>query len=205
MPKARLRLVVSAAAVLAAFTLAACGDSNNGGSSADEAQITKAIQAAATSGDPGACTQYQTQRFTAQTSDGTGQAAIKSCERDAGDAAADEVDVTDIEVDGDNATAKAEATGSVFDGQTLDIALVKENGQWKLDEFKGFEDFDREAMVNAFRTELAKQPGTTPQAIACVVQQFQSASDEELEGIFTGDNPDAEQRIFEPCSKFFQG
>ena len=51
--------------------------------------------------------------------------------------------MTNIDVDGDTATAKAAFTGSIFDGQSLDLALVKEGDQWKLDEFKGFSNFDR--------------------------------------------------------------
>jgi hypothetical protein len=205
MRKARFTLAVAGAVLLAGLGLAACGGSDSGGSNADEDQITQAIKAAATSGDPSACTTYQTQNFVEQTNDGTGEAAVRSCERDAADNPADSVDVSEVEIDGDTATAKAKATGSVFDGQTLDIALVKEGEQWKLDQFKGFVDFDRDAMVNAFRAELAKEPGTTPQGVACVVQQFQNASDEELEGIFTGSNTDVEQQIFGPCSKYFQG
>src|SRR5262245_53805225 len=133
----QFRAVAAAAvvAVFAAFALAACGGGDDA-SSEDQDQITQAINAAAASGDPSACTQYQTQRFLEQTNDGTGEAAVKSCEQDAADSVADSVDVTDIEVDGDSATAKAAVTGSVFDGQTLDIALVKEGDVWKLDQFK---------------------------------------------------------------------
>ena len=137
-------MLLAAAVVALPLGLVACGGDN--GSSEDEDQITAAIERAATSGDPAACTEVQTAKFTQQTSGEPSQsaaAAVKSCQRDASDTAADKVEVTDIEVDGDSATAKAEATGSVFDGQTLDIALVKEGDQWKLDEFKGFEDFDR--------------------------------------------------------------
>jgi len=185
------------------LVLAACGDSND--NSADEDQITAAITRSATSGDPAACTEVQTVKFDQQTNGGTGQAAVRSCQKSAEDTAADKVEVTDIEVDGDTATAKAKATGSIFDGQTLDVALVKEGDQWKLDEFKGFEDFNKDAMVSAFRTQLSNEPGSTPQAVNCVVQQFQAASPEDIESTFTGSDPQAENRLFEPCSKYFKG
>jgi hypothetical protein len=203
MAKARLLAAVTATALLAAVALAACGGSDDS-SSADQDQITQAINAAATSGDPSACTQYQTQNFLDQTNDSKGQAAVKECQQDADSTAAESVDVSDIEVDGDTATAKAAATGSIFDGQTLDIGLVKEGDQWKLDEFKGFQDFDKDAMVAAFKGQLEKESGATPQAVNCIVEQFQKASDEQIEATFTGNDPQAENRIFGPCEQYFQ-
>ena len=196
-------VAASALALLAAMGVAACGSSND--NSADQDQITQAITASATSGDPSACTKYQTVRFDQQTSSGQGQVAVRSCERDAAQTAADKVEVTDVNVDGDNATAKVKATGSIFNGQTLDVALVKENGQWKLDQFKGFEDFNRDAMITAFRQQLAQETGNRPQAVSCIVQQFQAASDQDIEATFTSSDPQAENRLFGPCAKYFQG
>jgi hypothetical protein len=144
-------------------------------------------------------------KFDEQTNEpAKGQAAVRQCEKTAKDTAAEKVEVSDVQVDGDSATAKAKATGSIFNGQTLDIALVKEGDQWKLDEFKGFEDFDRDAMINAFKTQLSRQGGNT-QAINCVVSQFQAASDQEIEAMFTGSDAQAENRFFGPCAKYFQG
>ncbi len=186
------------------FALGACGGGSS--NSADEDQITSAITAAATSGDPSACTKYQTLRFTEQTNGGEkGQAAVKACEQDAQSSVADKVEVTDVSVNGDSATAKAAVTGSVFDGQTLNVTLVKDGGQWKLDQFKGFENFNRDAFIAAFPAELAKQPGTTPQAVNCLKSQFQAASDQQLESVFVGNDPQAEQQLFGPCGKYFKG
>jgi hypothetical protein len=196
-------LLAACAVALAAFGLAACGGDN--GNSADEDQITQAIVAAATSGDPSACTKYQTQKFVEQTSGGaTGQAAVKSCEKGAAETVADKVDVSDIKVDGDNATATAAVTGSIFDGQTLDIALVKENGQWKLDEFKGFAEFNRDSFLTSFRHELAtSEGGAPPAAVDCVMKQADGLSDEQLESVFTGSNQQAEEQLFRPCANLF--
>lgn len=196
--------LLAAAALLAAFALAACGGGNN---SADEDQITKAIDVSATSGDPSACTQYQTQRFVEQTGEGaTGEAAVKGCEKNAAESVADQVEVSDIQVDGDKATATAAVTGSIFDGQTLDIALVKEGDQWKLDEFKGFKDFNRDSFLPAFRQELATSEGGAPAAaVDCVIKQANGLSDEQLEGVFTGSNQQAEEQLFRPCANLFPG
>jgi len=186
------------------FVLGACGagSSNN---SADEDQITKAIEFDATSGDPKACTEVQTQRFTDQTSGGsglTGQAAVQSCEKDAASSVADKVEVSDINVDGSSATAKAAVTGSVFDGQTIDIGLVKENGQWKLDEFKGVEDFNREAMISGVTRELSKE-GVPTQGVDCVKTQLDKQTDDQLKAFFLDPNSTGAQTIFGPCQQFF--
>jgi hypothetical protein len=203
MKRTTLATAALAVLVVASLSLAACGGSDDSGSSDDQAQIKQAIDAAATSGDPTACTKYQTLKFTEQTSGGQGQAAVQSCEKDAKNTAADSIDVSDIEVDGDSATATGHATGSIFDGQTIEVALVKENGQWKLDEFKGFQDFNKDAMIAAFTKQLGAE-GNPPQAIDCLKQQFQAASDEQIENTFIGNNPQAENQLFGPCAKFFK-
>jgi hypothetical protein len=203
MKRTTLATAALAVLVVASLSLAACGGSDDSGSSDDQAQIKQAIDAAATSGDPAACTKYQTLKFTEQTSGGQGQAAVRSCEKDAQNTAADSIDVSDIEVDGDSATATGHATGSIFDGQTIEVALVKENGQWKLDEFKGFQDFNKDAMIAAFTKQLGAE-GNPPQAIDCLKQQFQAASDEQIENTFIGNNPQAENQLFGPCAKFFK-
>jgi hypothetical protein len=192
-----------AAGSMAAFTLAACGGDDN---SEDEDQITETIELAATSGDPKVCTEAQTVNLIQQTSDEPGDSpeqAVRQCEQDAANTPAEEVDVTDIEIDGDSATAKAEVTGSFFDGQTLDLGLVKDGDQWKLDEFRGLADFDRDAMISGIQETLRSEEGASPEAVDCVTAQLEAQSDEDLEAVFVGNDPEGEDRIFEPCSKFF--
>jgi hypothetical protein len=207
MGNARLRLGAAAAASLAAFALGACGGDDNGGSSEDEDQITAAIERAATSADPRACTEVQTLRFTEQTSgEGeTGQAAIQQCEQNAENTAGDSVEVSDIEIDGDQATAKAAVTGSAFDGQTLDLGLVKEGGQWKLDEFRGLAELNREALIASFKEQLSSEEDLPAQAADCLAQQLQKASDQQLESFVTSSDDQAAEQIFGPCERFFQG
>jgi hypothetical protein len=194
--------------LVSAFGIAACGGGDdNDGSSKDQDQITAAIDRAATSGDPAACSDVQTPRFVQQTNGGGSPAqSLKSCEQDAQDSVAHSVDVSDIEVDGDTATAKAAVTGSFFDGQTLDIALIKQGGRWKLDRFKGFEDFDRDSFLASFRHALSTEGGGAPAAaVDCVIKQADGLSDEQLEGAFTGSNKQAEDQLFQPCADQFKG
>ena len=206
MGKLRLSLAVAVAAVLAAFALAACGGDDDG-SSEDEDQITAAIERAATSTDPAKCTEVETANFARQTDGEPGDSpeeAVERCQENADDAPADSVDVSDVEVDGDSATAKALVNGSFFDGQTLDLALIKQGDQWKLNEFRGFAEIDRDALISGIQEGLRSE-NASPDAVDCVTKQLEAQSDEQLEAAFLGNDPEAEDRIFEPCSKFFKG
>lgn len=196
----RSRFAAFAAVAVLPLALAACGD--NGLSSDDQDQITQAIESAAISGDPKACIEAQTQQFTEQVTGKTGEAAVKQCERDAKETAADSVEVSNFDGDSDSATADAAFTGRFFDGQTLEVALVNEGDQWKLDEAVGFKDFDRDAFLTAFRQSLASEGGGAPSgAIDCVTKNLQALSDQEIEDLFLNSNSQLEQQVFNPCFK----
>jgi hypothetical protein len=201
-----------AVAVLASLALAACGGGDDNDSttvsSADQAQITQAVQALATGNDPSACTKYATQKFVDQTNGpSSGQAAVQACEKDfrtGQGAIADSVEVTDVQVDGSTATASAKATGNVFDGQTIELSLIKENGTWKLDVFKGFSGFDKTALVNAFKGQIQSEGGSSA-AVNCVAQNMEKQSDQAIEASFTDPNDKTiDQQVFAPCSKYFK-
>jgi len=80
----RRRIGVLVALAALPFAIAACGG-GGGASSDDQDQITKSIQFASVSGDPKACTEAQTLKFTEQTTGANGQAAIAQCQQDAKD------------------------------------------------------------------------------------------------------------------------
>ena len=139
-----------------ALGLAACG----GSSESDEDKITTTIENAATSNDPAVCGETQTLAFMEQTAGSSGKEAEKECEAEAksGEGQPDSVKVTKVKVDGGNATADAEFKGGVFDAQTLEVALVEEDGDWKLDELTGFANFDSEGLVNSFAEQIEAEP-----------------------------------------------
>jgi hypothetical protein len=212
MKRSNFALGAMAVVVLTSLGLAACGgggdDSSTSVSSADQDGITKAIQALAVANDPSACTQYATQKFIDQTNGpASGQAAVKACEKDASSgqgAIADSVEVTDVQVDGTTATASAKATGSVFNGQTIKVSLVKDGGTWKLDVFNGFADFDKEALITAFKGQLQSE-GASAQALDCVSQGLEKQDDAALEKSFTDSSDNTlDQQVFAPCQKYFQ-
>lgn len=199
----RLAVVVALMA-LAPVALAACGSSDSSTSSADESEISNAITQAATSGEASACTEFQTQKFTEQTSGGTGAAAVKSCEKDAANSASDSVEVTNTKVDGDTATVEAAFTGGFIDGQTLEISMVKDGDQWKVDQLTGFAEFNRDQFITSALGVITEQTSTDPSAPAgltdCLQKQFDNATDQQLEDVVL--SATGGETLFTPC---FQG
>lgn len=199
MPVRRLLapLVLLAAAP---FLLAACGGDDSD-SSADEDDITAAIEQAGTTDAAENCTEVQTQAFTEQTEFTTGEDAITTCEESAGDGevAGDSVEVSNIEVDGDSATAEAIFTGGGLDGQTLAISLVKAGDQWKLDSLDEFVVFDK-ASFSAGLVEGASSDGETPQqVIDCIEQAVNDTPDDELQTIYLSGDEQQLVGLFGQC------
>ena len=200
MSKPRL-LAPLAVLAAAAFLLAACGDDDDD-SSQDQDDITAAIEESATTNAPENCTTLQTQAFTEQTEFTSGEEAVTACERNVGDdVAAESVEVENVEVDGDSATAEATFTGGSLGGQSLAISLVKEGDQWKLDSLDEFTSFDRAAFAEGVAAGAAE--GDTPQEVVdCVEQQVNDTADEELQTIYLSGDPEQLFGLFGPC---FQG
>ncbi len=67
----RKLMALTGALAIASLGLVACGDDDG----EDEDQIVEAIEISATSGDPAACTEQQTQNFNEQITGETGEAA----------------------------------------------------------------------------------------------------------------------------------
>jgi hypothetical protein len=187
--------VLVAALALATAALSACGSSND--NSADNDQITATITKSATSGDPAVCTELQTPAFNAQTNGGNGD-PTKACEKQAADTAAKSVDVTNIKIDGDKATADVAATGSILNGQTIEVGLVKEGSQWKLDKVDSFTAFNRDAFIKGFEALITKDPKTPASVATCIQQQAQSATDEQLRAVIL--TPNGGNTLFKSCA-----
>jgi hypothetical protein len=180
-----------------ALGLSACG----GGGSDDAGNIEEAIEKSASS-DPAACTKYQTKNFVEQSSEGSGKAAIKECEEEAKNGEAPEsADVSNVEVNGSKATAEAALTGSALGGQTVEIGLVKEGDQWKLNEVLKFTKFDQAKLVESFEKELSKASNEVhPKLAACFIEAFEEADQGEVEEMLFGGNEKAFEEIARNCS-----
>jgi hypothetical protein len=201
--------------IVAAFPLAGCGggdDTDTGAAetaavdtsatrASDEDQITEVITTAGTTTSKEVCTQLETQRFVDQNSGKSGAASLQDCATlEPGESDADSVDVTNIEVDGDTATADAAFTGSIVDGQTLSLSLVKEGDQWKLDHFDAFVDFDPQALADSFTRQLGGPNGDlTPTQLNCVRQVITTAPPKTIEDAIISGQQSQIQALFADC------
>jgi hypothetical protein len=197
--KGRLRFLVPASVLLivTAFALAACGSSGN----SDESQIEAAIETSATSKSPSKCTEVETQAFVEQSTGESGQAAVKQCEAEAPEESAESVEVSNIEIEGSEATAEATVTGSALDGQTLEVALVEEEGQWKLNELMGFVNFDQAKLVEAFATRLKESGELKAETASCIVEALKESSREEVEELILNGSSEKFEQLASGCSE----
>lgn len=192
-------LVPLALLVLAALTLVACG----GGGAGDEDQITEVIEKAATTTNPKNCTELETQRFSEQNSQQKGKAAVKACEEEAeaGEEEAESAKVSNISVDGEKATAQVEFEGGSLGSQALEVALVEEEGNWKLDQIEGFANYDGKALGEAFEKQFEEEPGElTPKQAKCISGKVAELSQDEAETMFFSGSPDAIIELAEGCA-----
>lgn len=188
------RMVLALAAVCALAGMNACGGNS------DEGKVTDAIVTSATTSDPANCTELLTQSFVEQTEFEKGEQALKSCREQDQSSNADSVEVRQIEVDGESATAEARIEGSVFDGQTLAISLVSEDGQWKLDRIEDITIFDKEALAEAFaRTATQGEDPLTQEQADCVAENFRTGPPGTIEQAILSGDPEALAPAFQGC------
>jgi hypothetical protein len=183
--------------VFSALVLVACGSSGNG----DESQIEEAIETSATSTDPADCTKLETQQFMEQTTQESGKAAVAKCEKEAeAEEGAESASVSNVEVNGSNATAEAALSGGGLSGQTVEVALVKDGDQWKLDEVVKFTKFDRAKLIEYFEEEFSKSSNELPPKLAgCFIEAFQEGSQAEIEELLLGSSAKGFEEIAEAC------
>jgi len=189
------RLFAISALVLAALLLVACGNS-------DEDQITDVIKTSVKSTDPADCTKLQTTKFLQQTELAVGPDALKQCQDDSANTSddPDSVDVKDINVDGDNATANVTFHGGSFDGSTFTVALIKDGDQWKLDKITDIPTFDLQSFVRGV-TDRLLAAGKTPQSvISCISNAVTKVGADQIKQILISGDSSQLTALFAPCS-----
>lgn len=194
----KLHLLLVPALLLAlTLGLAACGSSGE----SDEDKITNTIETAATSKDPAVCGETQTLKFMEQTAGGAGKAAEKRCEEEAkaGVGNPDSVVVSKVQVNGEKATADAEFKGGNFNEQTLEVALIEEGGEWKLNEFVGFAKFNSSTFLQSLTKQLEGEPSLKPAVVSCIVEGVEEFSKPELEAMVVENNTQAVIEVAEGC------
>lgn len=183
MTRGKLSLVAALVVALAG-ALGACG-----GGESDEDQITEVIETAVVSSDPADCTGLLSQRFVEQTTFEQGSAAIESCEKDAPDTSDNpkSVEVSNVQVEGETATAAVALTGGTFGGQTLELRLTRKGEDWKIDEIADISDFDLDAFAQSFEEELSSgEDPLTPKQAGCVGDQLAQGDPEKVKEVVLG-------------------
>ena len=184
-------------ALLLALGLAACG----GGESAED-KIVSTIEESATGTDPALCAETQTLNFMEQTNSGTGKEAEKECEeetKEEGSNDPDSVTVSKVAADGAKATADVAFKGGTFDGQILEVALVEEDGNWKLNELTGFAKFDAAPFVAELAKQLEEEPQIEPETASCIVAGIEGLEASALEAMVIEKNTEPIVEIAEGC------
>jgi hypothetical protein len=115
-------------ALLAALGLVACG---GGGRSSDEDQIRSVSDRALTGNDPASCDELLTAHFVQTFYGGSTEQCKKNAEETSTNP--DSVDVTNISINGDKASADIKLVGGPSDGQVLSAIFVKQGSQWRFD------------------------------------------------------------------------
>ena len=189
-------LVFTCLLIVSALALAACGSSNS-----DESQIEEAVETSATSTDPADCKKLTTQQFMEQTTQSEGSEAVETCEEEASkDEGADSATVSNVEVDGSSASADVALSGGGFDGQEVEVALVKQGDQWKLDEVAGFVKFDEAKVIEALEKGFAKPSSEVSKSLAsCIIESFEEAPQAEFEEALLSASTEGFEEIAGSC------
>lgn len=197
MPRHRL-LLLPILVLFAALALAACGGSDE----SDEDKIVDVIETSATSSDPSNCTELQTVNFNEQNEQVSGEDANKECEKEIADEeTADSVEVSEVEIDGETATAVVAITGGDLDGQTPELELVKDGDDWKLNELTGFAEFDAGKIVAGLAESFEEDESIEPELASCIVEALEESSDAEVEEVVLNATGQAFTELVEFCNE----
>jgi hypothetical protein len=182
--------------VLAGIFLAACGSSGN-----DEAEVKEVIEKSATTTDPADCKKLQTQKFMEQTAEKSGSAAVTECEEEAKkEEGAKSVDTTEVEVEGSSATADVALTGGTLNGQSVEVELIKDGDQWKMNEVVKFTHFDQTKLVEYLEGQFKEHSSEIPAKLAaCFIDAFKNGSQAEVEELVFGGGSKALEEVAETC------
>lgn len=201
MRKLRLLLPVLLIPVL---VLAGCGDGGND----EEDRVVETIEAASLSTDADDCTKLFTVRFLEQVHFRNGQPkiALSNCvyyanrpKLDPNDV--ESVEVSNVEVDGSEATADVAFTGGTFDGQTLSVTVVEEGGDWKMGEITGFVEFDQDKLAEFIEAQFATEAELEPEVVSCAGKRFRELPQPEFEEVMIEGDTEPIVEIVQGCQE----
>ena len=193
----KTHLVLPLLLLAAALALAACGSSSSGGG--EESKIEEVIEGSATSTDPSKCKELQTALFNETETEKKGAEATKACEEEAKENNAESVEVSNVKVNGESATAEVELEGNGLSGQGVEVEVVEEGGDWKLNKLLGFTKFDASALGEALEEEFAKEEGISPKLAKCVSEGVTELSQSEAESMVFEKDLGPVEKIAKSC------
>lgn len=195
-------LILPLVLLASALALAACGGgSSSSGGGGDETAIEEAIETAATSTSPSKCSEVQTEAFDEAETGASGKEALKACEEEAkaDENPAESVSISNIEVNGEAATADVEVEGSALNGQGVEVELAKEGGDWKLNKFLGFTSYDGAAIGEALEEQLGQEEGVSASLAKCISEGVAEMSQQEGEALVFEKNEEGVEEIVSNC------
>lgn len=91
-------------------------------------------------------------------------------------------------------------SGGGFDGQEVEVTLVKEDDQWKLDEIAGFAKFDEAKVIETLEEGFAKPSSEVSKSLAsCIVESFEEAPQAEFEDALISGSTEGFEEIAGGC------
>jgi hypothetical protein len=195
-------LILPIALIAMAMALTACGGGSSSSGGGEEAAIEKAIETSATSSDPSKCTEVQTEAFNETETGATGEESLKVCEEEAESESepAESVTVSNISENGDTATAEVEVNGGSLGGQSLEVEVKKEEGDWKLNELLGFANYDAAGIAATLEEKLGEEEGVSASLAKCVAEGVEEMSQEEAEAMVFEKSSDGIEEIAQACN-----
>jgi hypothetical protein len=199
-----IRPALAALAILVlALGVSACG----GDSESDEEKIEGSIETALTATGPEACAESRTISYMEELTDLQGAEAEAECEEVVASRKGlpKTITVAKVEV-ADDGTATAEVTmiGGEPDGLVTEVALVEEDGSWKVDEFVDLVSLDRATFTGKIETEF-REEGLGDPEITCLVDKIDQFSQSQFEELALGEDESAVEQISEECESELEG
>lgn len=191
------RALAALVLLILALGFVACG---GGSGESDEEKVEAVIKTALTSTDPSACGESRTMDFMEETAEATGAKAERECEEDVAsrENLPSSVKVSKIEVEGGKATAEVHFEGGDPDGLVVNVALVEEDGNWKIDDFTDLAGLDRKRFTA--RIERAfKQEGLGRPEVRCLVAALDKLPEDEFEEVALGGDEEVITEISGRC------
>jgi hypothetical protein len=164
-----------------ALGISACG---GGSGESDEEQVEAAIETAFTSTAPAACGESRTIAFMEKTGESTGAEAERECEEVVAsrEGLPSSVTVSKVEVEDGEATAEVAFEGGDGDGLVVNVALVEDDGSWKIDDVTGLARLDRDRLTARIEGAFEKEGLGEPE-IRCLVAGMDKLPQDEFEEV----------------------